>query len=82
MNVTAVESTTLAAIGYDENRALLRLEFRSRAVYDYFGVPAAVHEALLRAPSIGVCFNDVIRGCFAYCRVFPLDSVSGLQGKR
>lgn len=82
MNVTAVESTTLAAIGYDENRALLRLEFRSRAVYDYFGVPAAVHEALLRAPSIGVCFNDVIRGCFPCCRVFPLDSVSGQQGKR
>ena len=82
MNVTPVESTTLAAIGYDENRALLRLEFRSRAVYDYFGVSAAVHEALLRAPSIGVCFNEVVRGCFPYCRVFPLDSECGPEGKR
>lgn len=82
MKLTAVESTTLAAIGYDENQALLRLEFHSRAVYDYFGVPAAVHEALLRAPSTGVCFNDVVRGCCPYCRVFPLDSECGPEGKR
>ena len=48
MNITAVESSTLRTIAYDESLALLRLEFRSRAVYDYFGVPAAVHAALLR----------------------------------
>ena len=53
MIVTAVESATLRAIAYDESLGLLRLEFRSWAVYDYFGVPAVVHEALLRAPSIG-----------------------------
>ena len=74
MIVTAVESTTLRAIAYDESLALLRLEFRSRAVYDYFGVPAAVHEALLRAPSVGACFNAVVRGYFPYCRVSRLDS--------
>ena len=73
MNVTAVESTTLRAIGYDESLELLRLEFRSRAVYDYFGVPAAVHEALLCAPSIGVCFNEVIRGGFPYRLVSAAD---------
>ena len=44
-------------------------EFRSRAVYEYFGVPATVHEALLLAPSIGACFNEIVRGCYAYCRV-------------
>ena len=32
MIVTAVESTTLKAIAYDESAAVLRLEFRSRAV--------------------------------------------------
>ena len=71
MNVTAVESSTLRTIAYDESLALLRLEFRSRAVYDYFGVPAAVHKALLLAPSVGACFNEVVRGCFPYCRVSP-----------
>ena len=74
MNVTAVKSATLTAIAYDEKLGLLRLEFRSRAVYDYFGVPAAVHDALLRAPSIGACFNKVVRGCFPFCRVLPIDS--------
>jgi hypothetical protein len=47
MNVTAVESTTLAALAYDDARRTMRLEFRSRAVYSYFGVPRSVYEALL-----------------------------------
>ena len=74
MNITVVESSTLRTIAYDENLALLRLEFQSRAVYDYYGVPVQVHEALLRAPSIGVCFNEMVRGCFAFGRVARIDS--------
>ncbi len=42
MRVSIVEPTTLATAGYDENLKRLQLEFRSRAVYLYFGVPAAV----------------------------------------
>lgn len=66
MNVTAVESTTLATVAYDDARELLQLEFCSRAIYQYFGVPAAVYAALLRAPSKGSYFNRVIRGRFPY----------------
>ena len=66
MNVTAVESTTLATVAYDEVRELLQLEFRSLAIYQYFGVPAAVHAALLRATSKGSYFNRAIRGRFPY----------------
>ena len=69
MNITAVESTTLRSVAYDESRRLLRLEFRSLAVYDYFGVPAEIHGALVRASSIGACFNETVRGCFPFCRV-------------
>lgn len=69
MRVTAVESTTLATVCYDEVRELLQLEFRNRAIYQYFGVPALVHGALLGAPSKGSYFNQAIRGCFPYCRV-------------
>ncbi len=82
MNVRAVESSTLRTTAYDESLALLRLEFRSRAVYDYFGVPAAVHEALMRAPSIGACFNEVIRGCFPYERASALDAACRREGER
>ena len=69
MNVTAVESTTLATVVYDDAREMLQLEFRSRATYQYFAVPAAVHQALLQSPSKGNYFNQVIRGCFSYSRV-------------
>jgi KTSC domain len=69
MNVTAVESSTLATIAYDRTRELLQLEFNSHALYQYFGVPATVHEALLRAPSKGSYFNQAIRGKFPYRRI-------------
>jgi hypothetical protein len=66
MNVIAVESTTLAALAYDDAREILELEFCSGAVYRYFGVSAAVSEALLCAPSKGRYFNLAIRGRFPY----------------
>jgi KTSC domain len=66
MRVTAVESSTLATVAYDATRELLQLGFCSGAVYQYFGVPAAVYQALLDAPSKGGYFNHAIRGQFAY----------------
>jgi hypothetical protein len=66
MNETKVESTLLQALAYDDSREILQLEFRSRAIYHYYGVPAAVHEALLVAPSQGSYFNRAIRGRFPF----------------
>jgi hypothetical protein len=75
MNVTTVESTTLATVAYDGTRSLLQLEFCSQAIYQYFGVPAAVHEALLLAPSKGKYFNQAIRGWFPYRLVSKFHAV-------
>lgn len=72
MRVATVESTTLATVAFDEDRELLQLEFCSRTVYLYFGVPAAVHQALLGAPSKGRYFNQTIRGRFPFCRISEL----------
>ncbi|HEV2717793.1 MAG TPA: KTSC domain-containing protein [Terriglobales bacterium] len=69
MRVTAVSSTTLTTVVYDEAREVLQLEFRSRAIYQYWGVPRAVHEALLGAPSKGLFFNQAIRRRFPFCRI-------------
>ena len=81
MHFTAVESTTLATVAYDEPRELLQLEFRSRAVYHYFGVAAIVHEALLGAPSKGSYFNQAIRGRYPYVRVPGLQAGAlGVEG--
>jgi len=70
MRVATVESTTLLTVSYDEAEALLQLEFCSRAVYQYFSVPAAVYQSLLAAPSMGRYFNQAIRGRFPY-RLIP-----------
>ena len=67
MRVATVESTTLTTVAYDESRKLLPLEFCSRAVYLYFGVPPEVHQALLAASSKGRYFNRTIHGRFPYC---------------
>jgi hypothetical protein len=69
MHTTAVQSATLATIGYDSVRGILQLEFRSRAVYFYFGVPGPVYDALRAAPSKGRCFNLAIRGRFPHSLV-------------
>jgi hypothetical protein len=66
MRLVRVESTTLSTVAYDEARELLQLGFCSGAVYQYFGVPVAVHQALLDAPSKGRYFNYAIRGHFPH----------------
>lgn len=86
MQIATVESTTLATVAYDEVRQLLQLEFCSRAVYFYFGVPAAVHQALLDAPSKGRYFNGSIRGRFPYravdCNPIPRDAEMSTRSDR
>lgn len=66
MNEVKVESTTLRALAYDGGREILQLEYCTRAIYHYYGVPAAVYEALLGAPSKGSYFNRIIRRRFPY----------------
>lgn len=77
MRITVVESTVLATVGYEEACQRLQLEFRSRAIYHYFEVPAAVHQALLNAESKGNYFNQAIRDRFPYCRTWPSDAPVG-----
>ena len=54
MNETRVESTTLLTLSYDDGRGILQLEFRTRAIYHYYGVPAAVQEALCASAHTGL----------------------------
>jgi hypothetical protein len=69
MPMTAVESTTLAGVAYDSSTEGLRLEFRSRAFYCYFGVPPAIWQQLMAAESKGAYFNRYIRGRFPFQRL-------------
>jgi hypothetical protein len=48
MNLHAVVSTNVLAVGYDPATQTLRVQFRSGGVYDYFGVAPDVFEQMLR----------------------------------
>jgi hypothetical protein len=75
MRIATLESATLVTVGYDEAQELLQLEFGNRAVYLYFGVPAAVYEALLGAPSKGRYFDRTIRGRYPYRQILGTNPV-------
>lgn len=64
-----VESTSLAAVAYDNARAHLEIEFRSGARYRYAGVPADVFTRLVEAESKGRFFNEHVRSGYAFERL-------------
>ncbi|MPZ99124.1 MAG: KTSC domain-containing protein [Dehalococcoidia bacterium] len=69
MQRTSVESSSIASVGYDATQRVLEVEFRdSGDVYQYLDVPAAIHEALLSADSLGRFLNSSIKGVFGYRR--------------
>lgn len=56
-----VSSSNLAAIGYDAERKLLRVVFLSGAVYEYYGFPEHLHQALMGAESHGRFLDAYIK---------------------
>jgi hypothetical protein len=59
--MTPVESSSLAAVGFDGAVNELYVSFRNGTVYRYFQVPGSVYRALLAAPSLGRYFNETVR---------------------
>jgi hypothetical protein len=66
---TAIQSTVLTSITYDQPDQLLLVEFRGGAIYCYFGVPLTIHQGLLAAPSKGAYFNRFVRAQFSFTRL-------------
>lgn len=69
MNRRPVDSSTITAIGYDRNTAVLEVEFTSGEVYEYFLVPPSVYEGFHRAQSIGRFFGDQVRSRYRFRKV-------------
>lgn len=61
-----VDSTMLAAMGYDPAQRVLAIKFRGAndTVYHYKDVPAETWDALQSAPSLGRGYGALIRGKF------------------
>lgn len=73
VDVIRVESTSLQAVGYDEATRVLYVQFRAGGIYAYQAVPASIYNDLLRAPSVGRFFNEMIRDRFPFQEIgcFP-----------
>jgi hypothetical protein len=59
-----VSSSAIVSVGY-RSPNILEIEFPSRAVYRYYGVPQGVYDGLMNAGSHGTYFNDYIKGHFS-----------------
>lgn len=64
-----VQSSNLAAVGYNENRYILIVAFLDGSIYRYEGVPPEEFTGLLGADSHGEFFHDNIREIYAYERI-------------
>ena len=63
-----VTSRNLRSVGYDQASRTLEIEFNSGAIYQYDGVPDAVHGGLMRASSHGSYFHQNIKDRYPYRR--------------
>lgn len=53
MEMVPVNSSNLAAIGYEPNSAVLCIKFKDGSAYEYFDVPQHEYDGLMSADSHG-----------------------------
>ncbi len=66
MLLVTVESSSVHAIGYDQDTRTLEIIFYPGRIYQYADVPPEVYEAFLNAESKGHYFSSHIRDRFNY----------------
>lgn len=65
-----VDSSNLAAVGYNSSSQTLRIRFNDGSLYEYSGVPEHVHNGLLSAPSKGRYFDQQVKKAgYAYTKI-------------
>ena len=69
MRREAVDSSSIASIGYDEASGTLEVGFASGEIYEYFNVPKDVYERFRAADSKGRFFHLKIKDKYRYARV-------------
>lgn len=66
--MTEVQSSDLRAVDYDWS-GTLTIAFHSGGVYEYYDVPFAEYDGLMRASSPGKYFHAFIKKRYAYRRI-------------
>lgn len=61
MEMQYVESSNLKAIGYDQENAILEIEFKDGSAYEYYDVPQYEYDGFMSAGS---------KGKYAYANIY------------
>lgn len=69
MNMHNVDSSNIAAIGYDEDSQTLQVEFHNGTLYQYFDVPEMIYDGMDHSSSVGQYLNQQVKGIYRYSRV-------------
>ena len=67
---TPVSSSDLQSVGYDATTRTLEVEFNSRSVYQYSGVPESIYRGLMSASSHGKYFHAYIKDSYPYIQIY------------
>lgn len=57
-----VNSSMIQEVQYNPEELILTVMFNKGGAYDYRGVTEAIHEELIKAPSVGKFFHSNIKG--------------------
>jgi hypothetical protein len=66
VDLLGLESSVIAAAGYDPERRILYVVFNTGRVYEYQDVPPETYQGLVEAGSKGKYLNERIIGRFPY----------------
>lgn len=69
IELNPVESSNIAAVGYDEASRTMRVEFKNGSQYDYPDVDQVLVDEFLDADSVGRYFQQNIRNSFQGLKV-------------
>jgi hypothetical protein len=64
-----VQSSNIAAIGYDTDTQTLEIEFLNGTIYQYFDMPEHHHTGIMSADSKGKYLAQNIKGVYRYTKL-------------
>lgn len=69
VKMTAVKSSDISSVGYDESKSELHIKYNTGQNYIYHKVPKSVYENLLQADSKGRFVNYQVKKNFTFEKV-------------
>lgn len=68
MDMITVDSSNIAAVGYDLDSEILQVEFNNGSLYQYFDVPESIFIGLRDADSPGGYLAANVKGVYRYSK--------------